>query len=587
MPTRPAQQTGSTVGDRLLIAAVFLAAGCAGVLWLGAAASAWLVGSPVPHLAAGGLARLLRHPGAPSTAWEEHMPAPGWYWTITAAIALTLTALAVLAAVVWRRHAAKQRTDPRHQAGLATRHDVRRAASANTVLRKAALVRPSLTKPAANEVGYQLGHSAGRRVWISVEDSVIILGPPRSGKGLHLVIPMILDAPGAVVTTSTRPDNLTATLTHRARGDRPVAVFDPQRLAPDTRPVLRWSPIRGCEQPQTAMIRARALAAGTARGVDGGDFWQAQTEAVLRGFLHAAALDGRQPADLYRWSLSPVTAADAVAILTTAPGAAPGWAEALDAAISADRRTRDSIWVGVRTALACLADPRVLDAVTPRRGEHLDPEHLLRGNGTVYLIGTSAGAGAAANLIGAYLEDIAETARRLAAASPGARLDPPLALILDEVANYPLPSLPSLMSEGGGSGITTIAVLQSLAQARAKWGDHEGSAIWDSAIAKVILGGGSNARDLADLAALIGDRDEQTANETRDHGGHRSTSYTTRQVPIMNSGRLRTMPFGTGILLLRSAPPIILDLQPWARSRAAWRPLCSWMADSISRRGEG
>lgn len=35
-----------------------------------------------------------------------------------------------------------------------------------------------------------------------------VIGPPRSGKGLHIVIPAILDAPGPVVTTSTRPDNL-------------------------------------------------------------------------------------------------------------------------------------------------------------------------------------------------------------------------------------------------------------------------------------------------------------------------------------------------------------------------------------------
>ena len=59
---------------------------------------------------------------------------------------------------------------------------------------------------------------------------MVLLGPPRSGKGLHFAIPMILDAPGAVITTSTRPDNLAVTLT--ARADRgPVAVFDPQHLA--------------------------------------------------------------------------------------------------------------------------------------------------------------------------------------------------------------------------------------------------------------------------------------------------------------------------------------------------------------------
>jgi hypothetical protein len=99
-------------------------------------------------------------------------------------------------------------------------------------------------------------------------------------------------------------------------------------------------------------------------------------------------------------------------------------------------------------------------------------------------------------MVGAFVEDVIEAARRIAAGSPAARLDPPLSLILDEAANYPLPSLSSLMSEGGGTGISTLLVLQSLAQARAVWGEHQAGAIWDSAIVKVILGGGSNARDL-------------------------------------------------------------------------------------------
>jgi type IV secretion system protein VirD4 len=556
----------TTPGDRVLIGAVFASAALAAIIWLGARVSAWIVGAPRPINLADGLARLLRHPGDPSRAWGERMPPAGWYWAITMLVFLAVVAAAATAIGLVRRHGRQLRTDPRMQSGVASRHEIMHAAGRAALLRKAPIVRPSLTKAGPAQVGYRIGRARGREVWICVEDSVIVLGPPRSGKGLHLVIPMILDAPGAVVTTSTRPDNLTVTMAAR-QCLGPVAVFDPQRLALDATSVLRWSPVRGCEQPQTAMIRARALAAGSARGVDGGDFWQAQTEAVLRAFLHAAALDGRRPADLYRWSLSPSAAGEAVRILTTSTRAAAGWSDALDSAINADPRTRDSIWVGVRTALTCLADPRVLDAITPRRGEDFHPDDFLRGNGTLYLLGTSSGAGAAANLIGAYLEDIAEAARRLAATSPGARLDPPLALILDEVANYPLPSLPALMSEGGGSGITTIAVLQSLAQARAKWGDHEGSAIWDAAIVKIILGGGTNARDLADLSALIGERDEQIISESHDHSGRRSTSHSIRRMPIMDAGRLRTLPFGTGVLLLRSAPPIALDLTPWTRRR--------------------
>ena len=99
---------------------------------------------------------------------------------------------------------------------------------------------------------------------------------------------------------------------------------------------------------------------------------------------------------------------------------------------------------------------------------------------------------AAAALVAAFVEDLIETARRLAARSPGARLDPPLLLALDEIGNLaPLPSLPMLMAEGGGTGITTMPVLQSLAQARDRWSENQASAIWDASIVKVILGGAS------------------------------------------------------------------------------------------------
>lgn len=351
-------------------------------------------------------------------------------------------------------------------------------------------------------------------------------------------------------------------MTARA-GRGPVAVFDPQRLAPGVAAGLRWSPVRGCELPQTAMIRARGLAAGTgmARGVDGGDFWQGQTESVLRALLHAAALDGRGAGDLYRWSLDPVAAADAVAVLGREAAAAPGWDDALDQAARADPRTRDSIWLGVRQALSCLADPRVLDAVTPAPGESFDPESFLADQGTLYLLGTSSGAGAAATLVSAFIEDLLETTRRLAAVSTAARLDPPLLLALDEIGNLaPLPSLPSLMSEGGGTGITTLAVLQSLAQARDRWGEQAANTIWDAAIVKLVLGGGSNARDLQDLSLLIGDRDDRTDSVSRDAHGGRSTSTSVRRVPVMDTSRLRTLPVGIGVLLLRSAPPIVVDL---------------------------
>ncbi|MCH1882903.1 type IV secretory system conjugative DNA transfer family protein [Agrococcus sp. ARC_14] len=563
------RQTGS-MGDELTNAALFGLVGMLGIaLVLRAAGSvtAFLTAAPQPDAGpAAGLA-VLFNPADPASALGTDGLNPVAYWLVSVGL---LGGLAVGIVWVWRmlrNHTRKTETDPHRLAGVATNHEVKVAASAKALLRRAPTLRPSLESPTPQDVGYLLGSSRGTKVWASVEDSILLIGPPRSGKGLHVVINAILDAPGAVVTTSTRPDNLTATLKARQRRGGPVAVFDPQRLAERIPAGLRWSPIRGCHDPLTAMIRANGFAAATglsAGGVESGGFWEGKTRTALQSLLHAAALDGRAPAELFRWTLDPSAASEAVAILASHPNAALGWDDSLGAMIDADPKTRDSIWQGVSLALAALADPRVLDAVTPAPDEHFDPETFLTEEGTLHLLATGAGAGASAALVAAFVEDLIETARSLAARSPGARLDPPLLLALDEIGNLaPLPSLPTLMAEGGGTGITTLPVLQSLAQARDRWSEHQAGAIWDASIVKIILGGASNSRDLQDLATLIGERDEYTDSVTLGDRGTRSNQRSIRRIPILPPDRIRRLPFGTGITLLRSAPPIVTDLRAW------------------------
>lgn len=259
-------------------------------------------------------------------------------------------------------------------------------------------------------------------------------------------------------------------------------------------------------------------------------------------------------------------------ILSTDPRAAHGWADALSTEIHADPRTRDSVWMGVSLALDCLADPKVMDAVTPQDGEDFDPEQFLQAGGALYLLGTAGGAAGAGPLVAAFIEDLVETAKRMAARMPGQRLDPPLLLALDEIGNLaPLPSLPMLMSDGGGSGITTMPVLQSMAQARSKWGHDDAGTIWDSSIVKIVLGGGSVAADLKDISALIGERDEETDSVSVGDRGTRSVQRSTRRVPIMPPEALRQLPFGTAAVLLRSAPALITDLRAWEGRKDAAR----------------
>jgi type IV secretion system protein VirD4 len=550
------------LGLIVIAAATVLAA----ILRLAGAVAAWLSGAPQPTLGWAAGFRVLNQPGDPGAALGAHGLVPWVYWLV---LVLMVAAVGAGALLLWRRVGAlkhKTTRDPRRLAGVATGRDVRAVASRKALLKRGRTLRPSLDHPEPSDVGYLLGRSRGQQVWASVEDSILLLGPPRSGKGLHVVINAILDAPGAVITTATRPDNIAATITERQRRG-PVAVFDPQRVAEGLPAGLRWSPVRGCDDPLAAMIRAAGLASATGLstgGVESGGFWEGKTRTALQALLHAAALDHRTPRELFGWTLSPSAAADAVAILSSNPHAAPGWADSLESMIHSDPRTRDSIWMGVSLALSCLADPRVLDTVSPGAGEQFDPVDFLTNNGTLYLLATGAGASASWSLVAAFIEDLVETARHLAAASPGARLDPPLLVALDEIGNLsPLPSLPVLMAEGGGTGITTMPVLQSLSQAREKWGDHAAGAIWDASIVKVILGGTSSARDLQDLSALIGERDEHTDTISVGDYGSRSLQRSTRRVPVMPPETIRTLPFGTALVLLRSAPPLVTDLRPW------------------------
>ena len=86
---------------------------------------------------------------------------------------------------------------------------------------------------------------------------------------------------------------------------------------------------------------------------------------------------------------------------------------------------------------------------------------------------------------------------------------------------------------------------------------------------KLILGGGSDADDLADLSRMIGDRTVRERSES--WGTDRSMSYSEsdRQRAILDPAMIRELCFGYGLMLLRSAKPIMLRLQPWTGRRDA------------------
>jgi type IV secretion system protein VirD4 len=479
---------------------------------------------------------------------------------------LLVAAGGIAAYVAYRRYLQSDRaflSDLRTRPGFASPSEVRKHLSGHAVLKRAKQLRPDVAKPRPTDVGWRVGRAHGRDVYVSIEDSVALEGPPRSGKGYRVLISAILDWSGPLVTTSTTNDNLTATMRMRQRcGD--VHVFDPQGLSGIRHP-LRVSPIAGCEDPLVAMQRGSAIITGTALGASTTNGEWAQASGVILGrLLHAAAVGGRTIEDVYTWGTSPVVARKAVEVLRA--DGAPGWGDNLEATLSGDDKIVSSIWFGVQGAVAPLAVPKIRDALMPRPGDPVfEASRFLDDANTLYLIGSSAGASAMGGFLGSLLDDIVEVARTRALASPGSRLAHPLGLILDEIANmFRWGNLPRTMADGGGRGICTFVVLQALSQAETSWSRAEADTIWAAATAKVLLGGASHVNHLRDVETLLGTRDTrrtQRSWSSREAGHNTSEQHERR--PLMSVDEIRRMPQSMGLLAYRNQRGVLLDLSGW------------------------
>ncbi|MFG3552462.1 TraM recognition domain-containing protein [Streptomyces sp. NPDC047725] len=283
------------------------------------------------------------------------------------------------------------------------------------------------------------------------------------------------DAEGPTLVVTSNPALWQDTKDARAKLG-PVLLYDPAHLC-DTPARLHWSPLAGCEDKQTAVARATALLTPvrpTAR-LDQAVADTAVT--LLRSYLHAAAVDGRTVRHVHRWCQGGQVQ-DAVRILRTNPKAAPGSAGELEAALTAHPERRDMAQQLTTRALAALSTVNIREACTPNRTDAVALDSFVHERGTLYVVGesiedprTSPGA---MPLLTALVSSVVERGRRMAERSSSGRLDPPLTLVLDDVAAVaPLPQLPDLLATGADSGMPTLALLRSREQGRARWPHDE------------------------------------------------------------------------------------------------------------------
>ncbi len=502
---------------------------------------------------------ILRHPTSPAMAWatgsRDHAPGPGLYWATVCVL------VGGMAAFVLRwGHGRLGRS---RRVGHAPARDVRRELGATRR-------RPS--SPAAVAIaGIDLGidSATGRRIVGRSEDSYLALGPPRCGKTSSLLIPNLVAWPAAAVVTSTRAELAEHTWFLRPGG---AVLFDPTGFAhvPGL-PTIRWSPVAGCADPLVALLRARAFvnASPSGRGVSNGDYWSGAAITVLRCLLHAAAIADPDIRTVQRWLNDPDSTEPAAILVGSS--VAPTWAAEWEGIRTTPARERGSIYNSTRRALDALADPGVVAACCPVPGEGLDFAQLIEERATLYIVGDSRSQEAIAPLVSALVESLIDVARRRrpTASISGGPTAPVLGLFLDEAAQIaPIPSLPSVIADGGGSGITTMVVLQSLSQARYRWGVHATDAMWNASTAKIIFGGLAEDDELERISRLCGEHDEETHSISRGKG-HSTETVGTRKARVVPASELRQMPPGEVLLLYRRLAPVRARMAPW------WQRSCA------------
>jgi len=88
--------------------------------------------------------------------------------------------------------------------------------------------------------GIILGRLGNRYLMLPGQQGVELEAPPRSGKGVGVVIPNLLNWPGSVIVSDIKGENWTRTAGYRARNGQAVYLFDPLSESEES---ARWNPL--------------------------------------------------------------------------------------------------------------------------------------------------------------------------------------------------------------------------------------------------------------------------------------------------------------------------------------------------------
>lgn len=540
----------------------FLAAGAIalvfvvlGVVWLGGTLGAWASGAGwnPPRYGIGMIFAAIR-----GSLW----PGVATSWIIAGISLVGGSLIAVVTfAGVWgaRRWGAAI-------PGLATLDDLKEWRF-KARIKQARRLRPSLKDTPRKEieptdVGLPIGRLArtGVQLLASLEDVLLIIAGPRSGKTSRIVAGLILAARGFCIVTSARYDAYAITKRRREKYGW-AALFDPQRIAHTPQAV--WWNILSLAR---ALEGARRLAMHLSKAEEnpnerGGDaFFGKAGRSTLTNLLHAAAIDDRPLEEFLRWTSDQ---RDRTAASILRKHGLDAMADGLERMSRLAQETQDGIFEHVRQAVQSLYDPEIVRWVTPQPDcQEIKPAEWVGTRNTLYMLSKDGGGGAA-GVIAALTDMCFSEAIKHAESTPGGRLDPTMLAVLDEAANVcKIEDLPKMYSYLGGFGIQVATVLQSYKQGTEVWGRDGMDSLWGAATVKMLGAGLDDYRFLDELSHLVGMRAQMEESFTSSRGGPSSTRSRRRE-RVLDASDVREMERGQALMLGTSTRPALVEMEAY------------------------
>jgi type IV secretory pathway TraG/TraD family ATPase VirD4 len=412
-----------------------------------------------------------------------------------------------------------------------------------------------------------VGPEWARSTYASYKDTVMVIAPTQSGKTAWLSGALI-DAPGAVVATSTKIDIWRHTYLLRQTGDRPTYLFNPEGLGGEPSTV-RWNLVRGCDHYKVAKDRAASMCRGTRTMRDEAhdsdfEFFEREATKILRCFLMAAAISGQDMTAVAKWVGSPASQEPLQILREHGDRVPDGWDRELRQVLNTPaEKTRECIFLTLSQSVEFMSDPEVVKLVVAGPGEEmLDLEKFIESRGTLYLLGKN---NHIAPLMVALTQHLFDGASRYASTRPGDRLDPPMSFILDEAALIVPVDLAAWVADSGGRGINLIIAMQALAQLYKIYGERGGQVIQGNANCEMYFGGLSLPEDQRSIADNCGTWTKKVVTHNEGARG-KSTSTHHQKMPTIEPADVRLIPPHYALVIYRSCPATLVRTKPvWER----------------------